>query len=367
MKRGIKTAAKGDSATVDGLMGIIENLYGHIENEEVPYIILPTRTKQNIEYNDDSGVWVYGDRESVRSAKSVLGAYQLLKTTYVIEFLKHQLDTNRSSTLRELYYISEAWGAAKFNAQPESDGLIEDLEIVSSLQREKFHIRPEEDGASIIGPIRIEENTRRGVKKIHCQDDVGDGGYQIPTNADNLKFLDHDARMIIAVETGGMRDRLIENGFDEDYNAIVVHLKGQPARSTKRIIKRMSEELGIQVVVFTDGDPWSYRIFASVAYGSIKSAHLSEYLATPGAEFIGIRPSDIVNYELPTDKLNDHDVRALKSELSDPRFTSEFWQGEINLQLQLKKKSEQQALAKYGLDYVTKTYLPERLSEMGVI
>ena len=164
-----------------------------------------------------------------------------------------------------------------------------------------------------------------------------------------------------------MRDRLIENGFDENFDAIIVHLKGQPARSTRRLLRRLNTELGLPVVVFTDGDPWSYRIYASVAYGSIKSAHLSEYLATPAAKFVGIRPSDIVKYDLPADKLTDEDVKALNSMLSDPRFDTEFWRKEIMLQLDLNKKSEQQALAKYGLDYVTDVYLPERLAELGVI
>jgi DNA topoisomerase-6 subunit A len=35
--------------------------------------------------------------------------------------------------------------------------------------------------------------------------------------------------------------------------------------------------------------------------------------------------------------------------------------------LEINKKAEQQALAKYGLDYVTEKYLPEKLSEIGVI
>ena len=51
-----------------------------------------------------------------------------------------------------------------------------------------------------------------------------------------------DADFIIAIETGGMFDRLVENGFDKKYNAILVHLKGQPARSTRRFIKRLYEE-----------------------------------------------------------------------------------------------------------------------------
>ena len=31
------------------------------------------------------------------------------------------------------------------------------------------------------------------------------------------------------------------------------------------------------------------------------------------------------------------------------------------------KKAEQQALAKYGLEYATGTYLPEKLTNMGIL
>ncbi|OYT61113.1 DNA topoisomerase VI, partial [Thermoplasmatales archaeon ex4484_30] len=234
--------------------------------------------------------------------------------------------------------------------------------------REDMKLRPEEDGARVIGDIVIEEITRKGEKrKIHCQDDVGDSGYSIPYNVEKekIKIKDVNAKLVIAIETGGMFDRLVENEFDEKRNAILVHLKGQPARSTRRFIKRLSEEKNIPVIVFTDGDPWSYRIFASIAYGAIKTAHISEYLATPSAQFLGVTPSDIVNYELPSDDLTNEDISALQSELSDPRFQDDFWEGEIKLQLKMGKKSEQQALAKYGLDYVTDVYLPEKLAEMG--
>ncbi|MDO9518075.1 MAG: DNA topoisomerase IV subunit A [Methanosarcinaceae archaeon] len=350
------------------LVGLTEKLYNQFLDEVVPNVSLPSRTKANICYNDDSNVWVYGDRESERSAKTVKGAFQLLKSTYAVDFIvKNHLENDRGSTLRELYYISEGWDIAKFREQPESDRLIEDLEIITGLQREYFHMRPEEDGATMFGPIRIREETKRGSRIIHCQEDIGESGYQIPFNVENIEFLDHDAKFIIAIETGGMYARLIENGFDEKYNAILVHLKGQPARSTRRMIKRMNEELGIPVTVFTDGDPWSYRIFASVAYGAIKSAHLSEYMATPGAQFIGVQPSDIVEYELSTDKLTDKDIDALRSELTDPRFESDYWKEQIKLQLSIKKKAEQQAFAGKGLDFVTDTYLPERLTDMGII
>ncbi|MFC6767162.1 DNA topoisomerase IV subunit A [Natrinema soli] len=351
------------------LIDLAAQFYDQFELGEIPHMSVPTRTKNNIEYDEEMSVWVYGDRESTRSANSVRGARKLLKAIYTIEFLSEQLEEDRSSTLRELYYLSESWDndEAQFTSQDESNGMIEDLEIVSGVTREDFHMRPEESGAKVMGPLHIREQTNRGDRDIHCQLDVGQGGYQVPNNPDTIEFLDHDADFVLCVETGGMRDRLVENGFDEEYNAIVVHLGGQPARATRRLTKRFHDELGLPVVVFTDGDPWSYRIYGSVAYGSIKSAHLSEYLATPEADFIGIQPSDIVEYELPTDPLSDSDINALESELEDPRFKTDYWTEQIELQLDIGKKSEQQSLASHGLDFVTDTYLPERLGDMGVL
>ena len=358
-----------DGEPRERLIDLAAQFYGQFATGDIPHMEVPTRTKSNIEYDKEKKVWVYGDRKSTRTANTVGGAQKLLKAVYTIDFLSTQLQEDRSSTLRELYYLSESWDNdnAQFNSQDESNQLVEDLEIVSKVTREDFHMRPEESGATVIGPLFLREQTRRGEREIHCQKDVGEGGYQIPNNPDTIEFLDHDADFVLCVETGGMRDRLVENGFDTDYNCIVVHLKGQPARATRRITKRLHDELDLPVVVFTDGDPWSYRIYGSVAYGSIKSAHLSEYLATPEAKFVGIRPQDIEEYDLPSDPLSDSDVNALESELEDPRYQTEFWEEQIEMQLENEKKSEQQALASRGLDFVTDTYLPERLDEMDII
>ncbi|MFP8956387.1 DNA topoisomerase IV subunit A [Natrialbaceae archaeon A-CW3] len=357
-----------NSQAREQLIELAAQFYDQFELGEIPHMELPTRTKSNIELDEEANVWVYGDRTTSRTANSVRGARKLLKAVYTIEFLAQQLEQDRSSTLRELYYLSESWDnkEAHFNDQDESNQLIEDLEIVSEVTREDFHMRPEESGATIMGPLFLREQTRRGDREIHCQEDVGEGGYQIPNNPDTIEFLDSDAEFILCVETGGMRDRLVENGFDDEYGALVVHLKGQPARATRRITKRLHDELELPVTVFTDADPWSYRIFGSVAYGSIKSAHLSEYLATPAAQFIGIQPADIVEYDLPTDPLTDSDINALENELTDPRFQTDYWEEQIELQLEIEKKAEQQALAARGLDFVTDTYLPERLEDMGV-
>jgi DNA topoisomerase-6 subunit A len=348
---------------------IAEKIYNDFQETKIPYLNLPTRTKANIKFDDKLSVWKYGKNSTERNAKSLDGAYMILRTMYMADFIKEMIKVKKSSTLREMYYISEGWNLAKFNSQDESNLLAEDLEVITNCMREDFKLRPEEDGARVIGNVTIDEMTRNNTKKkIHCQDDVGDSGYSIPYNVEKEKITikSCDADFIVAIETGGMFDRLVENGFDKSNRAVLIHLKGQPARSTRRFIKRLSTEKKLPVLVFTDCDPWSYRIFASVAYGAIKTAHISEYLATPVAQYLGVTPSDIENYELPTDTLTKEDINALKSELTDPRFQDNFWKGEIKLQLKIGRKSEQQALAKYGLDYVTDTYLPEKISEMGI-
>jgi len=355
---------------LDELKEIAKEFHEQLGDGEIPNMEIPTRSKSNIELDRRKGVWKLGDSKTKRSAKKLKSARMLLRTLYMLELIQDMIEEGKSSTLREMYYISEGWDKAEFSKQSESDSLAEDMELVTGCLREDFKLRPEEDGARLIGDITVEEVNRKGdVRKINCRDDVGDSGYTIPYNVepDKVNFSDIDVDFMIAIETGGMFDRLVENGFDEQANALLVHLKGQPARATRRVIKRLSEEEDIPVVVFTDADPWSFRIFASVAYGAINTAYLSEFLATPTAEYIGITASDIMTYDLPTDKLSKNDRKALEQELDDPRFDTDFWKEEIETMLDIGKKAEQQALAKYGLDYVTETYLPEKLGEIGLV
>jgi DNA topoisomerase-6 subunit A len=370
-----KTTKADDEAAprVDALKPTVQlaaSIYEQLSNGEIPRMRLPLRTKQNITFQMREGVWKLGRALGTRSARKLDGALMLLRTFYLVDFINEMAKERKTSTLRELYYISEGWEEGKFHSEDESNLLVEDLEVMCERLREDFRLHPEENGASVIGDLTIRETNRKGVvKKINCRDDVGDGGYAIPFNVEKekIEFVSTGAKFVVAIECGGMVDRLAENGFDEKHGAVLLHLKGQPARATRRFLKRMNEELKLPVVVFTDGDPWSFRIFASVAFGAIKTAHISQYLATPQAEFLGVTASDIENYELPSDKLTDQDVRALQAELTDPRFKTAEWRSEIELMLKNGKKAEQQSLAKYGLNYVTDTYLPEKLAEMGVL
>ena len=360
---------KTKEEVIDALHGVASEMHDKMLKGNPPTMTLPVRSKSNIGFDKNLGVYKYGKKRTIRDATSLGSARQLLRALHITEFVEGMISDGKTSTLREMYYISEGWGHGKFSSQNESNGVSEDLEIVTKCLREDFGLRPEEDGARIIGNVTFEERNRKGDwMRINCRDDVGDSGYGVPYNVESekLRMVEEDIDFVMAIETGGMFDRLVENGFDEEARCALVHLKGQPARSTRRIMRRMSDQWNKPIMVFADCDPWSFRIYASIAYGAIKTAHISEYLATKEATYLGITADDILAYDLPSDDLTKQDLNALSAELSDPRFATGWWQEQIQLMQEIGKKAEQQSLAKYGLDFVTDTYLPEKLGALGI-
>ena len=55
-----------------------------------------------------------------------------------------------------------------------------------------------------------------------------------------------------------------------------------------------------------------------------KDSTYFRYLATTGAEYLGITADDIEAYDLPSDKLTPKDIEALKAELSVQDFLLEY-------------------------------------------
>jgi len=155
---------------IGALHGIAAEMHDRMVKGEPPRMTLPVRTKQNIAFDNKLGVYKYGKKKSTRDATSLGSARQLLRALHVSEFIEEMIEAGKSSTLREMYYISEGWGHGKFGSQNESNNLAEDLEIVTKCMREDFKLRPEEDGARIIGNITFEERNRKGEwMRINCR------------------------------------------------------------------------------------------------------------------------------------------------------------------------------------------------------
>jgi len=327
-----------------------------IRRVEPPKLSVPSRSTSNIIYDEKSGFYTLGDKFGMRSAANVRQVKKFAQMLCAADFCKSLITSEKFATLREMYYTAEGWETGSFSDQAESNALVEDMEAAFGLKREDMGLMPEEDGAAVYGELVV----REGDVRIDATK-AGRAGYTIPPTIDDVEFLKCGAKRVLAVETMGMYHRLVQEEAWKKFNALIVGLKGQAARATRRFLKRANEELGLPVHIFTDGDPFGFHIAMVIISGSAKLAYINHELAVPNAEFIGVTASDIVEYDLPTDKLKECDIARLKQLQKDPRYNSEFWQTEIKKMLEIGKKAEQQAFSKYGLDYVVNEYLPSKL------
>ena len=332
--------------TYNKLKGFGEEIIEEIQKNKVPNLKIPSRGTGNLVYDRDKRYYVLGDRVGRRSLGNVKQIRKLGQMVYTANFCKDLVQRDKTATIREMYYISEGWGI-EFNTQQESNTVGEDLEVALGVTREDLGLMPEEDGASVYGDITLLD----GDYEVNATR-AGKSGYTISPTIDQVELLECGAERVLAVETMGMFHRLVQENAHERYNCLIIGLKGQAARATRRFIKRLNEEMGLPVYICNDGDPWGFHIGQVIISGSAKLAHVNHDLATPNAKFIGVTASDIINYELPTDPLKDIDVLRLKELSKDPRYQTPFWQTEIKKMLKLGKKAEQQSFSKYGLEYV---------------
>lgn len=331
---------------------VLEN----IRDNEPPRMKVPSRSTSNIVYDEEDRFYTLAGKMSTRTAANMRQVKKFAQTMCAADFCSGLIDSGKTATLREMYYTSEGWPTGGFSSQGRSDSVVEDIESAFGVKREDLGLLPEEDGASIFGDLVVDESGMR-VKAT----EAGRAGYTIPPTMGDVEFVDCGAKRVLAVETMGMYHRLVQEESWDTYDSLIVALKGQPARATRRFLKRAHEELGLPIYLFTDGDPFGFHIAMVVLSGSAKLAYINHELAVPDAQFIGVTASDIENYKLPTDKLRDSDVKRLKQLLEDPRYSDDFWQDEIDKMLDLGTKAEQQAFSKYGLEYVVEEYLPDKL------
>ncbi|MFH1506069.1 MAG: DNA topoisomerase IV subunit A [archaeon] len=351
------------SNVVSKIKETANNVYQGILKKKQPELKTPIRGLSNVAYNDKDGYFELQGKVKTRTltAASVKAFAQTLK---MMNFSKELIESNDIATKREAYYVSKNWGEAKFAAQPDSDTVMDDVEAMFMVNREQLGFIPEEKGGEIAGKlIVIDKNPDTGKEiRIDCTK-FGSGAYSIPSSVEELKF-ETDAKFILAIETAGMFQRLVKHNYWKKANCILISMGGVPTRACRRFIRRLSDAKKLPVYVFTDGDPYGYfNIYRTLKVGSGNAAHINEFFCVPRAKFLGVTPQDIVDYKLPTHPLKDVDIKRAKDALKNDPFVQHHkeWRKAVEQIVKMKVRAEQQALAKWGLNYVIEKYLPQKL------
>jgi len=342
------------------------DVYARISRKQKPQMKLPLRALSNVKYRPDPGFFQLSGKNKVRTL-TVGTVKTFAQTLKMLAMSKDLIHTGRHSTKREAYYQAYNWGEAAFSGQDESDTVMDDVEAMLAVNREQMHFRADEHGGEVAGELIVIDRDRRTGKRLEIDcTRFGSGAYSVPTVVEELQFQTK-AKFILAVETKGMFERLVEEDVYDKHHCILVSMGGVPSRACRRFIRRLADEKKLPVYVFTDGDPYGYfNIYRTLKVGSGNAAHLNEFFCVPRARFLGVTPEDIIEYKLPTHPLKEVDKkRALDAMKNDPFIRHHKpWQAAMDKMLKMGVRVEQQALAKHGLEYVAREYLPRKLKQV---
>ncbi|MDG2085533.1 MAG: DNA topoisomerase IV subunit A [Planctomycetota bacterium] len=362
--------ARKDKKTISSIENAADEIYKKILKRGKPAMRFPVRSLSNVSYDKRKGYLEIGKarKERTLTVNTVKGFAQTLR---MMGLSRDLVRSNDFATKRDVYYQSKNWEDAKFEDQTESDTVMDDIEAlfsVDDVSREQLRFVPDEHGGAVAGDLVVlDPDIESGeVERIDCTR-FGSGAYSIPTSVEHLSF-ETKAKFVLAIETGGVFQRLQSHKFWKTANCILINMAGVPTRSTRRFIRRLSEQAKIPVYAFVDCDPYGIsNIYRTLKVGSGNAAHINRFFCVPNATYLGVTPQDIIDYELPTHPLKDVDIKRAKDALkNDPFFKSKkSWKSAIEQLLSMGVRAEQQALAMWGLNYVIEEYLPRKLKNPG--
>lgn len=362
---------KMDSVTVQAIENTARGVLSKIERKKSPDLSFPIRSLGNVSYSQKKGYFEIGNQKKQRTL-TVNTVKNFAQTLRMMGLSKELVETNDFATKRDAYYQSKNWEEARFNEQSESDAVMDDIEAmfsVDKVSREQLRFIPDEaSNGSVAGRLVVLDPDRDSgeVVRIDCTG-FGSGAYAIPSSVEPLSF-ETDAKFILCVETGGVFQRLQSHKFWQSADCILVSMGGVPSRACRRFVRKLSDECKLPVYAFVDCDPYGIsNIYRTLKVGSGNAAHLSRFFCVPNARFLGVTPQDIRDYELPTHPLLDVDIKRARDALkNDPFFRAhKAWQKALSDLLKMGVRAEQQALAKWGLNYVIEEYLPAKLAAPG--
>ncbi|VVB71404.1 Type 2 DNA topoisomerase 6 subunit A [uncultured archaeon] len=349
-----------------------EKLISQIEAMDNPHLDIPIRGSANVHFDESQQKIILGDKMAKRSLFNVAHARRFMQTMLVASYVQKDLLANElTATLRDLYYAKkhtiEGTKEDTIDEQKESDLAIVDFEVALETFRERLNLRAEPKGR-MAGNMTVEDRVRDKVDLIDLSK-MGSGGWSVPSIVEQINFKKVDVDYVLVAEKNAIFDRLNEDKFWQKNNSLIMTTAGQAARGARRFLQRLSTELKLPIYILTDADPYGWYIYSTMKYGSMALAHESERLGCREAKFLGMSISDIEHYDLKavTIKAKEVDIKRAQEMKSYEWFKYKEWQTEINKFLDLKIKAEIQSLSSKNLQYISNTYLPEKIKNQDFL
>ncbi len=360
--------AKGKNKQLLALENLGKDIVKQIKRGKNPEIAIPIRALSNIRFDEKTKTVQLGSKVSARYFFHIAHAKKFLQTLEVAAISHNLIKDNKHASLRDVFYMAKRTiPGTKVNLvddQPESDSVIEDLELVTDQSREQLNVNANKNG-SVAGKVVIQDKG-----DIIDWSKLGSGGWSIPSNVEEIKFKKVTAKYILYMEKAAVWERLHEDRFWEKQKCIIMSSQGQTTRGIRRLLQRLTKEHKLPIYVLTDLDSWGHYIYSVIRFGSINLAHISGKMAIPSVRFLGITTNDIEKYKLEKHliKFKDTDLSRLKQIQNYAWFKeNKAWQKEFIALKKLGAKAEIQALSSKGISFISEKYLPEKIKNKDFI
>jgi DNA topoisomerase VI subunit A len=354
------------------IVKLAREVFDDVMARKKPEMKFPVRSLANVKYDLKRGHFEIRGKMSTRTltyntVKPFAQSMRLMATTK-----QDLLDKDDIAGKREIYYNSKSWGDCRFDEQPESDTLLDDMEAMLGVNREQLGYIPEERGGEVAGPlVVVDRNPVSGeTVRVDCAR-LGSGAWSIPSRVEHLAF-EAKAKFVLVIETASLFQRLVHHLYYRTAQCVLVSMSGVPTRACRRFIRRLADDQRLPVLVFTDGDPYGYcNIYRTLKVGSGQAAHINRYFCVPQAHYLGVTPQDIIDYDLEdaTHPLEEVDIKRAQDAMKNDPFILHHkeWQQALQQMLKMGVRIEQQAFAKHGLNYVLEEYLPRKLKQAAFL
>ncbi|MFX1514230.1 MAG: hypothetical protein ACFFCQ_16775 [Promethearchaeota archaeon] len=316
---------------------------------------IPSRSSDNVGYDHQTKMVLLGRNQVERNFRHLTSVVSTTQMSRLMSLIYEQLERGIHSTKRDVFYQD----VNLFKDQRVSDGLIEDLGAMLGVTRNSLNVVAKAKG-QIIGRISF----REAGDLIDCTK-VGHGKSITPM-VDQISDIESDAEFILVIEKDAAFLRLAEDRFYHMIPCIIITASGQPDLATRMFIKLLRKELELPIFGLMDADPYGLDILRVYTIGSKAMSFETAELSVSDIRWLGLLPSDLDNYQLPTScriPMDKTDQKRAEDMLKEDFVQARpRWVKEIKLMLKMKQKAEIQALASKDPQFMTNQYLPQKIN-----
>ncbi len=327
---------------------------------ELPYFKMPDFHRNNVIFDEFGNIFIGNKAITLQMDDNKHKEFE--KIMQVAQICLKLLQINKHMTKRELFY-----GNVKvFKTQRHSDRSLGNLASILNIRRKNLQIMAKPRG-NCIGNLKI--RYRQEIFDFSRYTSIG-AFYNI-YDIKEIEIVESTAKYILILEKDAIMMRIIEERFTTTFPCIAITSDGSPNYATREFIKLLMEKLKIPAFGLFDCDPAGIECGLTYTYGSISSAMETPWLVVNDIWWLGMYPSDLDEFCIPNYArlpIEDDEKKKLNQLLQDQRI---LLNPALKQQLEIMKenqvKAEIQVLSCHGIEFLTKTYIPDKLLKKNLI